>query len=173
MTLRNEIEPQWEMAKKCYPEILRLILAYTAHCDEYGDEDNVEYRKLETQLHQLTGKDMSHYNLWEWWEGEGAEVLAFRIALPNPIKVTSISKVELSEIVRRIIGWSIPHKDPNKEETFEEQWQDYLDDYYRQFIKINFKSYKPEYFNRQKDAVGNYYDPSVEEIVGKIWKENK
>lgn len=39
MELRSEIEPQLDIAEKHYPEILRLILAYTGFCDENGDED--------------------------------------------------------------------------------------------------------------------------------------
>jgi len=41
MELRKEIEPQMDIAEKLYPGILKLILAYTGFCDEYGDETNL------------------------------------------------------------------------------------------------------------------------------------
>ncbi|GHU21049.1 hypothetical protein FACS189475_10250 [Betaproteobacteria bacterium] len=57
--MRKELEPDWETAEKLYPEIVELIEKYTGYCDENGDEDNVEYKKLENKLHEITGKDMS------------------------------------------------------------------------------------------------------------------
>jgi hypothetical protein len=46
MQLRKEIEPQWDIAEKRYPEILKLILDYTDFCDENGDEEKT-YEKTE------------------------------------------------------------------------------------------------------------------------------
>lgn len=92
MELRKEIEPQFDIAEQHYPEILKLILDYTDYCDENGDEDNAEYTKLEEKLHKLTGKDMSQFDLWEWWEGDGAENIAFDISLPKPLIVKDITK---------------------------------------------------------------------------------
>lgn len=100
MNLRNTIEPQFDIAEKLYPEVLKPIMDYTDFCNENGDENNEEYKKLEATFHGMTGKDMLRFDLWEWWEGEGAEVLAFRISLPDPIKIGDISKDELFEIVR-------------------------------------------------------------------------
>ena len=102
--MRKELEPKMETAKKLYPEIIKLIEEYTEYCDENGDEENIEYKKLENKLHEITGKDISQYNLWEYWEEEGLEVLSFRIALPEPIIVNDITKDELAEIVKRIIA---------------------------------------------------------------------
>lgn len=102
MKLRKEILPDCETAKKLYPEVLKLILEFTDYCDENGYEDNIECPKLENKLSQMTGKDISQYNLWEWWEEEGAEVLAFRISLPIPKVVDTITKEELIEIVKRL-----------------------------------------------------------------------
>ncbi|MEO6818569.1 MAG: hypothetical protein ABI266_07285 [Ginsengibacter sp.] len=82
--------------------ILKAIREYATFCDEHGDEENLGYKLLENNLHQLTGKDMSAYNLWKWWEEEGAEVLAFRIALPKPKKVNSIKREEVHEIAERL-----------------------------------------------------------------------
>ena len=102
MQLRKEIEPDFETVEKRYPIALKAIMSYTAYCDENGDEDLVEYNKLADYLHQLTGKDMSQFNLWEWWEEEGAEVLAFRIVLPEPQCVHNITMDEVHEVVKRL-----------------------------------------------------------------------
>ena len=82
--MRAQIEPDFESARKKYDEILEQILAYTDYCDEFGDEDGEEYRKVEQRLAKISGKDMSKFSLHEWWEAEGAENLAFDIALPEP-----------------------------------------------------------------------------------------
>ncbi len=93
MKLRDKIEPDFETAEKRYPEVLKLILDYTGWCDEHGDEDSVKYKKLEERLHIMTGKEMSRFNLWEWWEGDGAEYLSFDISLPDPKIVEDITKM--------------------------------------------------------------------------------
>lgn len=137
--LRPEIEPDMETAKARYPEVLRLILAYTDYIDNHGDEDNSEYERLENTLHTMTGKDMSRYNLWEWWEAEGAEVLAFRIALPDPKSVNNLTKEEVNELVHRMNHFEIP-KEP-EEPTFENQFKWYLEQYYHAFLKLNHPEY--------------------------------
>ena len=91
--------PDFETARERYGEILRQILAYADYCDANGDEDGAKYRELEDALHKITGKDMSKFNLREWWEADGAENLAFDIALPEPNLVPDITKDELREIV--------------------------------------------------------------------------
>ena len=164
IALRKEIEPQLEIAESRYQEILDSIMAYTDYCDEEGDEDDAAYKKLEEKLHLQTGKDMSQFNLWEWWEEEGAEVLAFKIALPNPIKVEGITKEELSEIVRRTKTF-----DENaNEDSFEGQFKYHLHDYYYDFLELNFKSYEQDLFHSHKDKNGNYFEYSVDEIVKKL-----
>jgi hypothetical protein len=45
--MRKELEPKMEIAKKLYPQIVKLIEKYTEYCDENGDEENAEYKKLE------------------------------------------------------------------------------------------------------------------------------
>lgn len=164
MKLRNEIEPDFDTAEKLYPEILKLILDYTDYCDENGDENNIEHQKLENKLVELTGKDMSNYNLYEWWEEEGAEVLAFRISLPNPIILNDITKDELNEIVRRIKTWEEPNENDN---SFKGQFEVYIN--YYDFLRLNFKTYNHKLFNSNKDKHGNYFEYSEEEIVSKIW----
>ncbi len=100
--LRTEIEPNFETAQQHYPLVLKLIANYTDYCDEFGDEDSLEYQKLSETLTEITSKDISQYDLWEWWEAEGIENLSFDICLPEPKIIHNISKQELTEIVQRI-----------------------------------------------------------------------
>lgn len=101
--MRAQIEPYFEHARK-YMMKFEQILAYTNYCDEFGDEDGEEYRKVEERLAKISGKDMSKFSLHEWWEAEGAENLAFDIALPEPKVVPDITKDELRQIVERMLA---------------------------------------------------------------------
>jgi hypothetical protein len=169
--LRKEIEPQFEIAKQRYSKVLKLILDYTDYCDKNGDEDNAEYNKLEEKLHKLTGKNMSQFDLWEWWEADGAENLSFDISLPKPQIVENITKDELAEIVRRL-------------KTYEEQYANEEDfkalfysrtifgnGFFEEFLKLNFRTYKEELFQSHKDKSGNYFEYSIDEVVEKIWNK--
>ncbi|RXM51232.1 MULTISPECIES: hypothetical protein [unclassified Chryseobacterium] len=170
MKLRDEIEPDFETAEKRYPEVLKLVLDYADWCDEHGDEDNSEYKKLENKLHAMTGKEMSQFNLWEWWEGDGAEHLSFDISLPDPQIVENITKDELTEIVRRMNTFEIPDPD---DQSFKGIFYNYIcfgSDYFTDFLKLNFKGYDIKLFQAHKDKDGNYYEYSQEEITDALWK---
>jgi hypothetical protein len=168
MELRPEIEPRLDIAEKLYTEILDQILRYTAFVDNHGDDSFLEYENVLARLSSLTNKDISKYNISEYWEGEGAEVLAFRIGLPDPLTVDNITKGELIEIVRRIEHLE---EQPNKEWeelTFKEKFSLYLDDYYHNFLKLNFKAYDYKtIFGQQK---GNIWWTD-EEKVAILWKD--
>jgi len=169
MELRKEIEPDFETAEKLYPDVLKLILDYTAYCDEHGDEDSSEYKNLENKLYRMTGKDMSQFNLWEWWEGNGAENLAFDICLPDPEKVERLTRSELAEIVRRMKTFEIP--DP-EDESFRSLFYNYIcfgSDYYPNFLKINCKTYHIKLFQRHKNKNGEYFEYSEEDITDQLW----
>lgn len=170
MNLRPEIEPNLDIAEKHYPEILNQILKYTEFVDKNGDENNIEYKNLETRLNKLTNKDISKYNLWEYWEEEGAEILAFRIGLPDPLKVDKITKEEVTEIVRRIGYFEEPEKEWN-DLTFKEQFSLYFDDYYHAFLKLNFKAYDyRKIFGPQKDKNKKEFWLTDEQKVELIWE---
>lgn len=169
MKLRREIEPKMDIAESLYPQVLELILEYTEYCDENGDEDFLQYKILENKLKSLTSKDMTQYNLWEWWEEEGAEVLAFRISLPDPQKVENITKEELFEIVYRLKNPNI-YCINNQDKNFSSLFQYYLSDYFHKFLKFNFKNYSYAYFCSHKDKEGNYFEYSENEIVDLILK---
>lgn len=165
MELRTELEPQLDLAEKCYPEVLNLILEYTKFIDETGDENGEEYKNLAHKLHLLTNKEMARFNLWEYWEEEGAEVLAFRVSLPDPLKTDQFSKVESLEVIRRLKTFEAPI---GTVESFKESFKYYLADYYHQLLALNFKTYTYQLFNRQKDKKGNYFEYSVEDICEKM-----
>ena len=171
--MRKELEPNMKIAEKLYPQIKHLMEKYTEYCDENGDEEEIEYKKLENKLHEMTGKDMSQYTFWEYWEGEGLEVEAFRIALPEPNIVMDITKDELKEIIEILKAPKFDEHgkiiQKNGDNEFSQMFRLYLDKYYYKLLKMNFKSYKPEYFNSQKGKDGKYFEYSVEEVVEKIW----
>jgi len=165
MVMRKELEPDWETVERLYPIITALIEKYTEYCDKNGDEELVEYKKLESKLCEMTGKDISQYNLWEWWEGEGLEVLSFKISLPDPNVLQDISKEELTDIVLKIkTGIKL-----NSEDNLRNTFSCYLGDFYHKMLKQTFKKYRPEYFNRQKGIDGKCFEYTAEEIVEKVW----
>ena len=167
MQLRKEIEPDFETVEKRYPIALKAIMSYTAYCDENGDEDLVEYNKLADYLHQLTGKDMSQFNLWEWWEEEGAEVLAFRIVLPEPQCVHNISMDELYEVVKRL---KTDIYTPSEDGSLKEIFKYHLDGYYKLFLERNFNTYDPKLFERNINDKGEYFEYTEAQIVQMLWR---
>lgn len=167
MQLRKEIEPDFETVEKRYPIALKAIMSYTAHCDENGDEDLVEYNKLADSLHQLTGKDMSQFNLWEWWEEEGAEVLAFKIVLPEPQCVHNITMDELYEIVKRL---KTDIYTPSEDGSLKELFKYHRDEYYKLFLERNFNTYDPKLFERNINDKGEYFEYTEAQIVQMLWR---
>lgn len=167
MRLRKEIEPDFETVEKRDPIALKAIMTYTAYCDENGDEDLVEYNKLADYLHQLTGKDMSQFNLWEWWEEEGAEVLAFRIVLPEPQCVHNISMDELYEVVKRL---KTDIYTPSEDGSLKEIFKYHLDEYYKLFLERNFNTYDPKLFERNINDKGEYFEYTEAQIVQMLWR---
>jgi hypothetical protein len=168
MELRKEIEPDFDTAEKLYPQVLTLILAYTDYCDENGDEDNSEYKRLENRLQEMTGKNMSQFDLWEWWEADGAENLAFDICLPDPKVVDKITKEELAEIVRRLKTF----EEPYDKESFKGMFYVstvFGNGFFHKFLELNFATYNYKLFQRNKDKQGNYFEYSRGELVEKLW----
>ena len=99
--MRKELELDMETLEKLYLQIKELVEKFTENYRKNGNEESVECTKLKNKLHEITGKDISQYNLLDYGE-EGLEVLCFRIGLPEPNTVNGISKEELTEIVKRI-----------------------------------------------------------------------
>ena len=167
MQLRKEIEPDFETVEKRYPIALKAIMSYTAYCDENGDEDLVEYNKLADYLHQLTGKDMSQFNLWEWWEEEGAEVLAFKIVLPEPQCIHNITMDEVHEVVKRL---KTDIYTPSEDGSLKELFKYHLDEYYKLFLERNCNTYDPKLFERNINDKGEYFEYTEAQIVQMLWR---
>jgi len=150
-------------------ECVEQILAYTDFCDENGDEDGEEYRKVEKRLAQISGKDMSKFSLHEWWEAEGAENLAFDIALPEPKLVPDITKDELSVIVERMLA-PVPEFDDDFLEAFYIRVKFACKGaYFAEFLKLNCAdTFSFELFERQK-IDGVMRELSANEIVEILW----
>ena len=173
MRLRTELEPQFNVAEKLYPEIYAAIMEYTAFYDDNGDEGNATYKQLEAKFKKLTGKDMAEFNLWEWWEAEGAESLAFAISLPNPKRVDNVTLEELTELVKRAQGFNEP---PATDTDFRAAFYECLVfsvRYFHQLLELNFEAYSPKLFQRNKEEAGNYFEYSTAEIVARLWNTGR
>jgi hypothetical protein len=169
--LRTEIEPDFGTAQQLYPTVLELIANYTDYCDEFGDEDSLEYQKLSETLTEITSKDISQYDLWEWWEAEGIENLSFDICLPEPKIIHNISKQELTEIVQRIKSSDFNTQHANEFINAFYLRTIFSGGYFYNFLKLNFKAFKHQLFQRNKDQTGRYFEYSVEDIVDRLWGE--
>lgn len=168
--MRAQIKPDFETAREIYDEILKQILAYTAYCDDNGDEDGAKYRELEAALHKITGKDMSKFDLWEWWEADGAENLAFDIALPEPQLVPDITKDELREIAERMSTFEPRETGDAFLDAFYYRPNFAADGgYFTEFLKLNFKdTYDPLLFERCERS-GEIAELSADEITQILW----
>ena len=172
-TLLQALRPDWATAQKHYPLILKRLQDYEAFWDAQPDDTpeavfDAEYQAMQSYLSELTGKDLSQTWLWEWWEGNGIEVLAFDLAMPKAQKHDNLTQEDLQAFV------TIIHNNEFAcENEFQEQFMPYMfyaHNYFRQFLELNFKRHKPEFFNSQKDKDGKWHEPSIEEIVAKIWR---
>ncbi|MDO4230204.1 MAG: hypothetical protein Q4C98_10340 [Capnocytophaga sp.] len=180
MNLRKDLCPDMATAERLYPLVLKRLQEYENFRDSQSEDTpeavfDAEYKAMETYLSELTGKDLSEVWLWEWWEGEGIEVFAFRLALPEPKKVADFSKEEVLEVVHLVEeswfneddDWSDEDEENNDFAHFEKIFEMYYaDDYYHKLLEINFpKTYDFKYFITQKD--GSELTP--EAITEKIW----
>ncbi|NHQ91296.1 hypothetical protein [Janthinobacterium lividum] len=163
------LEPQLAVAEERYATILASIQAYAQFCDAHGDDDNAEYDRLATQLQTLIGKDISRFNLREWWEEEGAEVLAFRIALPDPVKLDGVGRPDIAHIVARIGRFELPEKDAG-EPGFHQTFSAFLDDYYHAWLILHCKTYHyKNIFGAHNDKDGKRFWLTDDEKVDLLW----
>lgn len=174
--LRAELRPDFETAEKLYPLILSRLQEYEAFHDSQSEDTpeevfEVEYQKMQTYLSELTGKDLSDVWLWEWWEGNGIEVFAFDLAMPEPKKHNDLTKEDLRDFVEIICTEHFDYQT-----DFEEEFMPYMfynQQYFFRFLELNFKGFRYDFFIQQKDQSGNDYEPTTDEIVEKIWNKKK
>ena len=102
-------------------------------------------------IQEIAQKDVAGYSLYETWEAEGPEILAFRISLPDPGKLENISEEELKEVIHRIK--KCEYLDEENDNDFALEFSGCLDNYYHKFLAVNYpKKYKYALFIRQKDG---------------------
>ena len=97
--LRVELEPQIRVAEELFSRVFDLISLFD---EGYENEDKEKMDEAIHQMNLLTGKDILPEELFEYWEAESQEELAFKLSLPEPLKVDHITKEELVEIIRRM-----------------------------------------------------------------------
>lgn len=171
MKLREEIEPKIAEAETIFPRVLKLIHAYDDAVDE---EDEAKCEEVCQQMSELTGKEITEDDLFEHWEEDDDELIAFGLSLADPCTLTvPLSKEELLEIIRRI-------QDPKHEDL---SWVDKkapfpatqmwptLCDYYTALLELNLNLPEDcavsDFFDSQK-VKGAYREPTPEEVLQKI-----
>ena len=135
-------------AHTLYPVVLKSLQAFEWQVDNHvssDDEFDQAYQKLADDLAELTGKDMGEYLLWEWWEVDGVEALAFKIALPKPVACH--------------VG---------QDDLFIGCCEHYLDSYLHELLAVNFpKSYDYDLFCSHK-IDGNHIEFGSDDIIDVI-----
>jgi len=171
-TLRKELRPDFTTAEKLYPLVLKRLKSYEKFydsCYAFSEEElDKEYKTMEQYLSELTGKDLSDIWLWEWWEGNGIEVFAFDLAMPDPVKHNNLTREDIAAFVRIIID-----NEFECENDFQEEFMPYMfyaHQYFYKFLALNCPHFDPTVFNTTKDKEGKYHEPTVEEVMKKIWK---
>ena len=171
-TLRKELRTDFATAEKLYPLVLKRLEDYEAFHDAQSEDTpeevfDKEYKAMEQYLSELTGKDLSDTWLWEWWEGNGIEVFAFDLAMPDPVKHNDLTREDIAAFVRIIID-----NEFECENDFQEEFMPYMfyaHQYFYKFLALNCPHFDPSVFNTTKDKKGKYQEPTVEEVMKKIW----
>jgi hypothetical protein len=154
------LRPDLETAEARHDAVLHELHAYARFVDEHGDENGSAYESMSARIRQLTGKDTSSVNLAEWWEGEGAEVLAFRLSLPAPPTAT-LGSDDLRAIVRWLKTPRLPRSG-----SFAEEFEIYLDDYYYELLRTNCRRYDHRLlFGSRRNPDGTRTEMTVDEAV--------
>ena len=99
MKLPNELETNIKEAEKNYPIVKELLVKFDRAFDDF-DENEMDI--IIHELNQLTDKQIDKEDIFDYWEYTNQEDLAFSLALPDPDRVDSITKEEISEIKQRI-----------------------------------------------------------------------
>ena len=172
-SLRKELRPDFATAEKLYPLILKRLQDYEAFWDTQSEDTpeevfDKEYKAMEQYLSELTGKDLSDTWLWEWWEGNGIETFAFDLAMPDPVKHNNLTREDIAAFVRIIIDNEFECENDFQRKFMMDMF--YAHQYFYKFLEINCPRFGPSAFNTIKDKNGKYHEPTVEEVMNKIWK---
>ena len=168
-TLRKELRPDFAIAEKLYPLVLKRLKSYEKFydsCYAFSEEElDKEYKAMEQYLSELTGKDLSDTWLWEC---NGIEAFAFDLAMPDPVKHNDLTREDIAAFVRIIIDSEF-----ECENDFQEEFMPYMfygHQYFYKFLELNCPHFDPMAFNTTKDKEGKYHEPTVEEVMKKIWR---
>ena len=171
-TLRKELRPDFATAEKLYPLVLKRLKSYEKFydsCYAFSEEElDKEYKAMEQYLSKLTGKDLSDTWLWEWWEGNGIEVFAFDLAMPDPVKHNNLTREDIAAFVRIIIDNEFECENDFQRKFMMDMF--YAHQYFYKFLALNCPHFDPTVFNTTKDKKGKYHEPTVEEVMEKIWR---
>jgi hypothetical protein len=152
--LPSVLEPQIEVARALFPEVMDLISDYDLACDT-GKPNKIKESIL--KLSALTQKNIKEEDIFEYWGSRSQEELAFSLALPSPIRINQITKEVLLVIVSRI-----------REIQFRNDEEFALHDYYMELLRINFSYPNPfELFDWQP-IPDKEQSTSNEEIAEKL-----
>jgi hypothetical protein len=170
--MRKELEPDIDFAKKIFPEVKELI-------EKSGKVmSNYAYNKLEKKLHELSGKDISKYDIEKAWDtydphedlmSNIVNNLSVRICLPDPKVVPDITKEEVIEIIKRLRFNIFGKLSNNDLGDLKYRVEGHLHGYFHKLLEINLPNYKREYFNEEKVNGEFVYLYSVEELAEKIF----
>jgi len=165
MKLRAELEPKIDVAEQLFPELMRLISLYD---DGYDNEDRQKVESAIKQMNLLTNKDINEEDLFEYWEAESQEELAFKLSLPEPVKAGNISKEELLEIIERIQSFDDDGISEVLSDANVPLSSILAEAYYLPLLERNFSYPEPyDLFERQK-INGEYIEFTADEIAEKI-----
>ena len=171
-TLRKELRPDFATAEKLYPLVLKRLKSYEKFydsCYAFSEEElDKEYKAMEQYLSKLTGKDLSDTWLWEWWEGNGIEVFAFDLAMPDPVKHNNLTREDIAAFVRIIIDCEFECENDFQRKFMMDMF--YAHQYFYKFLALNCPHFDPTVLNTTEYKNGKYLQPTVEEVMEKIWK---
>lgn len=166
MKLRSGLEPDIEVTQKIFPAVLELISRYDEACD---NNDSQTIATVIAEINTLTNKNIREEDLFEYWESESKEEVAFKFSIPAPIKVDTITRDELLEIIQRIQSFNDTGIDRLSTARIPPTSGIILvDEYYLPLLERNF-SYPEinELFERQQ-VNGEWTEWTTEEIANEI-----
>ncbi len=167
MKLRSELEPDIEAAQKIFPGVLELISRYDEACD---NDDSQTIATVIAEINTLTDKKITEEDLFEYWESESKEEVAFKFSVPAPPKVNTITRDELLEIIQRMQSFEDPGiVDKLSASGFPSSSAIVLIyEYYLPLVERNFSYPEPyELFNRRQ-VNGEFIELTAEEIANEI-----
>lgn len=102
MKLRPGLEPDLREARRRYPLILSAISDFDDACDA-GNESRMD--EIRSRIASISPVEFDPDCLFEYWESESREELAFRLSLDTPVEAHDITRDELAEIIHRITSF--------------------------------------------------------------------